>query len=177
MNNRKWVGLFILSIAVALGTALVAHAKTPDGVTPAEETICDSFSGALFGLCNAYCEAMDCTDPNQAASDRGCQRVLDNFIRKSGGNSPPCVAFCPCYSSADIDETLISDPIACEDTEGVETSIGDEGANTFTVLNDGSWFCRTLIDGVLDADMVISEDQAADCRQQILNSNAWANCP
>ncbi len=177
MIDQKWAGLFILSIALTLGIALVAHAKTPDGVTPAEETICDSFSGALFGLCNSYCEAMDCTDPNQAASDRGCQRVLDNFIRKSGGNLPPCVAFCPCYSSTEIDETLISDPIACDDMEGVATSIADDGANEFTVFNDGAWFCQTIIDDTVDAVMEISEDQAADCRQQILNSNAWANCP
>lgn len=177
MINQKSAGLFALSIALALGIAMVAQAKTPDGVTPAEETICDSFSGALFGLCNSYCEAMDCTDPNQAASDRACQRVLDNFMRKSGGNVPPCVAFCPCFSSADIDERLISDPVECEDTQGVETSIEDDGANAFTVFNEGGWVCQTIIDGTLHEDMAISEGQAADCRQQILNSNGWANCP
>lgn len=49
-----------------------ALAKTPDGRTPAEETVCDGEVGAAYGLCNAYCEAMDCDDPNHRASDQGC---------------------------------------------------------------------------------------------------------
>lgn len=176
MLNRKRGVLFILAIGFIWGIAMAAQAKTPDGATPAEETVCDGLAGPLFGLCNAYCEAMDCGDPNQAASDQSCQRVLDNFIRHSGGDVPPCVAFCPCYTSSEIDATLISDPIACDDSNG--TSIEDEDSNEFSVFNDGGWFCRIILEGELDTLMgVISEDEAADCRLQILNSQAWANCP
>ena len=68
---------------------------TPDGCTPAQENVCDIFAnepGPEFGLCNAYCEAMDCDDPTVAAEMRtSCDRVLDNFIKKSGG-PPPCGA-------------------------------------------------------------------------------------
>jgi len=38
--------------------------STPDGQTPSEETFCTDYykgvSGRLYGLCNSYCEAMDC---------------------------------------------------------------------------------------------------------------------
>lgn len=79
--------------------AAPALAKTPDGATPSEEEICSIYSGAAFGLCNAYCEAMDCTDPNQRAADRGCERVKFNFEKKTG-EPLPCLAppepACPC---------------------------------------------------------------------------------
>jgi hypothetical protein len=76
--------LLSLSSAPALAT-------TPDGQTPAEETICDLFSGASWGLCNAYCEAMDCDSPEARASDQACARVLDRFQAQSGGINPPCL--------------------------------------------------------------------------------------
>ena len=80
-------------LAVLVGAVLAAPviAKTPDGATPAVETICDVFRGnksGAFGLCNAYCEAMDCGDPNQHASSRACMRVRANFERKYGIQLP-----------------------------------------------------------------------------------------
>ena len=78
-----------------IGGAGTASAKTPDGKPPSQETVCDNEKGAAYGLCNAYCEAMDCTDPNQHASDRGCEQVKANFIRKTG-RPLPCDITCPC---------------------------------------------------------------------------------
>lgn len=54
MKKLIWVLGFLL---VFTGTAM---AGTADGLTPAEETVCDDagLSGAPWGLCNAYCEAM-----------------------------------------------------------------------------------------------------------------------
>ena len=69
----------------------ISHAKTPDSATPAVETICDIFqevTGPAFGLCNAYCEAMDCGDPNQHAANMACQRVADNFFSLTGWQLP-----------------------------------------------------------------------------------------
>ncbi len=71
------------------------HAKTPDGKPPSEETVCDGETGAAFGLCNAYCEAMDCDSPNHQASDTGCAQVKANFMRKTG-RPLPCDVVCPC---------------------------------------------------------------------------------
>lgn len=81
-----------LFVMLFLVVPQLVHSKTPDGLTPAVETICDEagLTGALWGLCNAYCEAMDC-DTNPKASERACESVLNNFHKKSGGEDPPCI--------------------------------------------------------------------------------------
>ncbi|MFT7580211.1 MAG: hypothetical protein ACI9MR_001880 [Myxococcota bacterium] len=82
----------LLSVAL-LALPATALASTPDGETPAEETVCDGLTlqGGLFGLCNAYCKAMDCDSDFTHASDRACDRVLANFHKKSGDVDPPCL--------------------------------------------------------------------------------------
>lgn len=88
----------IIALALVLGTG-PALAKTPDGKTPAEETVCDGEIGAGFGLCNAFCEAMDCDllpifggdgDPLPNASEKACLRTLDNYIKLTGNTAFPC---------------------------------------------------------------------------------------
>lgn len=86
--------LLVLSLAV-LGVAGSAFAKTPDGKTPAVETVCDNEMGAAFGLCNAYCEAKDCGDPDQRASSRGCEQIKQSFETLTG-RPLPCAMSCPC---------------------------------------------------------------------------------
>ena len=70
----------ILLLVVVAGFVLSSPviAQTPDGETPAQESICETwgFQGKVQGLCNAFCEAMDCDDPNPQASDQACARVL-----------------------------------------------------------------------------------------------------
>jgi hypothetical protein len=85
--------LFILYLGLLAGGAV--SAKTPDGQPPSVETVCDNETGAAFGLCNAYCEAMDCDSPNPHASEQGCASVRNNFERKTG-RPMPCEAVCPC---------------------------------------------------------------------------------
>jgi hypothetical protein len=91
MRKSAW-SVFICVLVLAAGNGF---AKTPDKQPPSAETICDNETGAAFGLCNAYCEAMDCTDPNQAASDQGCQSVKENFEKRTG-RPLPCLVQCPC---------------------------------------------------------------------------------
>ena len=64
--------------------------KTADGVTPAEETVCDGLPGREYGLCVAYCEAMDCESAAPHASEQACDSVFNNYLRASGGEEPPC---------------------------------------------------------------------------------------
>lgn len=88
----------LLALAL-LWITIPSHAQTPDGQTPAEETVCDGLEGGLFGLCNAYCEAMDCDGPDPHASSKACEKVRQNFESVSGGEAPPCAetsAACPC---------------------------------------------------------------------------------
>lgn len=90
---RTFARAFFFSLVIV--AAVGVFGKTPDGVTPSQETVCDNEKGAAFGLCNAYCEAMDCTDPNQKASDNGCEAVKRNFEKKTG-RPLPCLLTCPC---------------------------------------------------------------------------------
>lgn len=86
---------FILLLSLAAAT-VPAAAKTPDGQPPSVETVCDNETGAAFGLCNAYCEAMDCDSPNHHSSDQACASVKKNFEKKTG-RPMPCLVTCPCF--------------------------------------------------------------------------------
>ena len=73
-------------------------AETPDGTTPALETICEEANtvGKAKGLCIAYCEAMDC-DGEPKASQNACDSVGAKLAAAHG--SIPCVdevVTCPC---------------------------------------------------------------------------------
>lgn len=65
---------------------------------------CEGLDGPLKGLCNAYCDAMEChEDPNS----NGCDRVLENYNKKKGGDDPamPCLTpptQCPCWTLEDL---------------------------------------------------------------------------
>ena len=58
-------GRLLLLISLVGIWPVVIHAQTPDGLPPANEGVCDSLQMAkpgLYGLCVAYCEALDCPD-------------------------------------------------------------------------------------------------------------------
>ena len=78
-------------VLAALAFAPISQAKTPDGQTPAEETVCDDLEGALYGLCVAFCEAMDCDTRDDWTLDRACNRVLTNYMKHSPDDFPPCL--------------------------------------------------------------------------------------
>ena len=81
---------------MALGSGLGALAQTPDGQTPAEETICsplqdDGVTKGLYGLCVAFCEAQDITNEEvpiseeelaQLESTTPSGRILANYNKK-----------------------------------------------------------------------------------------------
>jgi hypothetical protein len=74
-----------------IAEAMAAGTGTPDGLPPAVEDICTrwGFSGKVNGLCNAYCEAMDCDAANPQASDEACNRVFDKIIAGLGDTPFP----------------------------------------------------------------------------------------
>ncbi len=94
-----------LTFALLLLCTGAALASTPDGQTPAEETVCDSETGAAFGLCNAYCEAMDCESEDPQASETACTKVRGKFMNITGRDlpceAPP--ATCPCLGQSSFD--------------------------------------------------------------------------
>ena len=87
----------LLTIGLLVLFASEARASTPDLETPSMETICDVYEGAAFGVCNAYCEAMDCHLDEPRASERACERKRERFITLTG-EAPPCELSCPCMA-------------------------------------------------------------------------------
>lgn len=90
--------LFLMTFVVIAGLVFIgstSQAQTADGWTPAEETVCDGQSGALWGLCVAYCEAMDCDSDYPNADETACNQVLGNYMDKAlrleaDNEMPPC---------------------------------------------------------------------------------------
>jgi hypothetical protein len=157
----------VLALAL-LWIALPSKAQTPDGQTPAEETVCDGLGGGLFGLCNAYCEAMDCDGPDPHASNKACEKVRQNFERASGGAAPPCAetpVVCPCLF-----------PILVECPPDGSSCFGDlvldlfcGGASIFEgvqyIAEDDS--CRTVTgSGIIELEATTLEESDA-CREVI----------
>jgi len=83
--------VFLVALVLGVGLAFVAaSARTPDGETPAEESVCDGTTGAAFGLCNAYCEAQDCDVHDR----KSCERLRKRYKKKTGTDVFPCDGRC-----------------------------------------------------------------------------------
>ncbi len=104
-------------MSLLLSLVLPALASTPDGETPAVESVCDGYSGAAGGICVAFCEATDCDDDPNAA-DAACDRLYDRFVDVTG-EEPPCLstdyAVDLVYSADDIVSELYLDGVALAD--------------------------------------------------------------
>lgn len=105
----------------AVGMTSTALAKTPDGKTPSEETVCDVLRDAtpgLYGLCVAYCEAHDAElispEGKMEELNRPNQKILRNYNRKKKKSDPPMPCLleeqeeegCPCWTSAQLSSAL-----------------------------------------------------------------------
>lgn len=114
INNSILALLLTLSAGMFLSTSVAA--KTPDGVTPANEAVCDVLNEegttkGLYGLCIAYCAATD--SPEDLSSDDKIaslpirsKRMLNNYNKKRNDADPqmPCATFyeesnCPAWST------------------------------------------------------------------------------
>jgi hypothetical protein len=86
-----------LAFALLLVCTGATLAQTPDGDPPSVETVCDAETGAAYGLCTAYCEAMDCDSDAPNASATACSKVGSKFQNVTG-RDVPCALACPCTS-------------------------------------------------------------------------------
>lgn len=136
---RFRVSVFPILCALALFASVNAAAKTPDAQTPAQETVCDSETGAAKGLCNAYCEAMDCDNPNVRANEQGCAAVKANYERKTGRPFLPCEVGCPCIDQLQIFADIVSGATP------VERCVADASA-LYLVLENGEF--AVIADGI-----------------------------
>ncbi|MEN8264566.1 MAG: hypothetical protein ABFR82_14005 [Nitrospirota bacterium] len=130
MRNLFFI-LLVLTLCIAAGTYA--------------QSACDGLAGASYGLCNAYCEAMDCSSDNPQASEAACDKIYDKFVQIQG-EMPPCemVTIChnpyedphdPAFPVGGITMTLtpeeadwhltnhIDVPCACDDATGHNSTI------------------------------------------------------
>jgi hypothetical protein len=70
---------------------------------------CAGEVGAAFGLCNAYCEAMDCDSDFPNANETACNKVFDKFVTSTGGEPPCLVNLCERVACS-IEDEEICDP-------------------------------------------------------------------
>ena len=102
MRTKKRTVSAAFTVAVVLAFSQVGQAWAAGDVNSCAQDVCSQteLGGALKGLCNAYCEAMDCDgDPN--ANAVACTSVRDKFLKKSGGIEPPCLVTPPLDSDGD----------------------------------------------------------------------------
>jgi hypothetical protein len=108
-----WKRIMTMAACILLCSGAVLAQGTPDGETPAEESVCDDLVYAtpgLYGLCVAFCEAQDC-EPDYNADDpfEHCTpaslKLLDQYnrIKEPTDPSMPCLRVpCPCYDEEDL---------------------------------------------------------------------------
>jgi len=66
--------------------------------------ICDGQVGAAYGLCQAYCIAMECAGPDPAGTEEACSQVSDRFEQVTGF-LPPCCGICPLWTRQELEDT------------------------------------------------------------------------
>lgn len=111
------LGLLFVSLSMV---GLPATASTPDGQTPAEETVCDplkdeSVTQGLYGLCLAFCEAQDIVEYLSITEDEllalqdnaPSGSILDAYknMKKDTDPDMPCIkvdSTCPCWTNDEL---------------------------------------------------------------------------
>jgi hypothetical protein len=100
---------------------LTATASTPDGKTPAVETVCDPLMAddvtqGLYGLCLAFCSAQDIASEELPITEAELDALLGaassgsildsyNMIKKTTDPYMPCIkvdASCPCWTDEEL---------------------------------------------------------------------------
>lgn len=100
---------------------LTATAYTPDGETPAVETVCDPLtaegvSQGLYGLCLAFCEAQDIASEDYPITDEELAilqgtppsgNILNayNTLKIASDPDMPCIvvdSICPCWAEEEL---------------------------------------------------------------------------
>ena len=143
--------LALLPLCLLLTFASASPAQTPDGMPPALETVCDMETGAAYGLCNAYCEAMDCETDDPHASATACSKVRAKF-QQTTGRDLPCEVTCPCADPAVFPSfaAVLSDATSINSCSRSAFGVGGAGivinqsfvfADAFSLDFGGNWFC------------------------------------
>ena len=171
----KWRAILAAGTILLTGTL---YAKPPDFVPASQDSICNSVSGAAFGLCISYCEAMDCDGEEAAASESACLTIRDRFVQLTGSDVPCEVEVCPCF-----DEFLIGSYFqditndfspsygieegeyhciigGCDGCIGLINPTADPIGNTCSVHTDATWDDEPF---VIEPRIEITDEEAQSC--------------
>ena len=96
------------------------------GQAVADDNPCADEIGAGYGLCMAYCDAMNCDEIEfQEATDAACERVSANYLKIVGHPIPGLV--CPVWSEPQLDlvgtSNLTTQFDSGSETHGYDVSI------------------------------------------------------
>ena len=162
----------ILPLCLLLTFAGAAAAQTPDGSPPSQETVCDGQTGAAYGLCTAYCEAMDCDSDAPQASQTACDKVGAKFLRITG-QAPPCDApACPCVEGlpgflAAVNSTIVDCTVF--DFSGFISLTTSDGLLPFSEEAFGSGGC-----GFFEGDQLFTTPEEVLACSALLRARAAA---
>ena len=187
MKTIRLSGLVCIALAMF---ALPATAQTPDGMTPAEEGMCDVLNDAtpgLKGLCVAMCEAQDCEaelnpDTGEVDFNPSCnpssEKLLDNYNRKAGPSDPqmPCVKVaCPCWTEAEMENIAggVLDQCSVGPTWsqlfGNSTDKGFEMASAEDHFKKGLQCYTSQSNSSIVRQRSLGTDEYAVCRQSVID--------
>jgi len=107
-KNISHILFFILIVSFLFETLPASAGKR----TPKEFGPCADQVGPAYGLCNAYCEALNCDDSeHRNASEKACRRLEEHY-RNITGQEFPCkdenqaveqeTAVCPTWSADEL---------------------------------------------------------------------------
>jgi len=166
MKASHTLAFALLLICTGTGAAL---AKTPDGMPPSLETVCDAETGAAYGLCTAYCEAMDCESADPHASATACGQVRSRF-QKITGRDLPCELTCPCTSIPAFNAVLTG-ANSCFDTGSNLSAYNGTSEAFSTAPEEAPYFCG-YVGAPANTILPITQEEAAACTQIIRNAIA-----
>ena len=169
MKRNQRCMRWLLSAGLTLGLALVlaptSQANTPDGEAPAEESVCDGEeNGKAWGLCNAYCEAMDC-DADPTANAKACEKVEALYLSNTGNESRPCeegVVECPCLDTWEngvgalpLTSNPYTNPVFAVSAITASCSEGNSNAQFHLVTVGEAALLRDLFDALVGGDQQV----------------------
>ena len=195
---RKLIIEAVLILVLAVFSMNV-WAQTLDGMTPAEEGICnflktDRVTKRLYGLCVAFCEAHDApadvtamTEEDLKKSDPASLALFDLYERKRGESGPelPCVNYdgaCPVWTQKELDRigTLGGGPFHDIETNsgGSENYLDAEFVSRFMhyaqVIKSGTNLSGKYFSSAPDfpnanRHMELTEAEYNACKQQLID--------
>jgi hypothetical protein len=196
MRKLTILGILVLALVFAVNVL----ASTPDGMTPAEETVCDQLktdgiSKGLYGLCVAYCEAIDgpaeiieSVEDFDKSAEPPSPILLALYQNKMRAGDPqmPCVNYvgsCPVWTQEELNRIGTLGGTTLEDIEviytwGAEYFKDNENGNGFKHYAQ-TWAIHDKFIGYYFSDgtgfpnvyrkQYLTEAEYNACKQQLIN--------